>query len=770
MWLRRTKSFDQGKNQYRLLFDSHPQPMWVYDLETLRFLAVNEAAVSHYGYSREEFLRMSIKSIRPEEDWQRLEDNLKQSESGLQHSGMWRHRVKDGRIISVEISSNNIDFGGRDARLVIARDVTEQRLLQHKIEESNERFRAVAQVTTDVIWDWSHKDDRTWYSEGLEKVFGHSAEMGDLGSGFWLDHIHPEDRDRVIQSTNDAIAAKKPIWEDQYRFLRKDGSIAHVEDSAYLIFDADGAVVRLVGGMTDISERRAAEAKLSQQAALLDKAQDAIIVRDMAQRVLYWNQSAERIYGWMSMEAVGRSLVEILSADPEILKEPTALTLTQGEWTGTIEHRRRDGARLVIEARWTLVRDEQGQPSSILAIETDITKNAALEEQLLQSQRLEAIGQLTGGIAHDFNNLLTVILGNSELLVEKLPDGDPLRILAEMSKTAAERGAELTRRLLAFARRQPLQPKVVQVNALLAEMNGLVRRTLTADISVGLVPADGAGDALVDPSQLEAAVLNLCINARDAMPGGGRLTIETANVSLDEEYAEGNVEVAAGEYVMIAVSDTGVGIAPEVVSRVFEPFFTTKDVGKGTGLGLSMVYGFAKQSGGHVKIYSEVGRGTSVKLYLPRLLTKTEQLAAEEPLSAEPGRAERILLVEDEELVRFHAGGQLTALGYEVVAVVDGHEALDIIRDGGNFDLLFTDIVMPGGISGKQLADAARQLRPGLPVLFTSGYAENAIAHQGQLEPGVSLLSKPYTRADLARKVRAALRDPVAPGPTGELA
>ena len=770
MWLKRTKTFDRGEDQYRLLFDSHPQPMWVYDLETLRFLAVNEAAVSHYGYSREEFRRMSIKSIRPAEDWQRLEDNLNQSESGLQHSGVWRHRLKDGRIVSVEISSNNIDFGGRDARLVIVRDVTEQRLLQHKIEESEERFRAVAQVTTDVIWDWSHQDDRTWYSEGLERVFGHSAEMGNQGSGFWLDHIHPEDRDRVIRSTNDAIAARKPIWEDQYRFLRKDGSIAHVEDSAYLIFDADGAVVRLVGGMTDISERRAAEAKLSQQAALLDKAQDAIIVRDMAQRVLYWNQSAERIYGWTSIEAVGQSLVEILSADPAMLKEPTALTLTQGEWTGTIEHRRRDGARLVIEARWTLVRDEQGQPSSILAIETDITKNAALEEQLLQSQRLEAIGQLTGGIAHDFNNLLTVILGNSELLVEKLPDGDPLRILAEMSKTAAERGAELTRRLLAFARRQPLQPTVVQVNALLAEMNGLVRRTLTADISVELVPADSVGDALVDPSQLEAAVLNLCINARDAMPGGGRLTIETANVSLDEEYAEGNVEVAAGKYVMVAVSDTGVGIAPEIVSRVFEPFFTTKDVGKGTGLGLSMVYGFAKQSGGHVKIYSEVGRGTSVKLYLPRLTAKTDQLAAEKPASAERGKAERILLVEDEELVRFHAGGQLIALGYDVVAVVDGHEALDVIRDGGKFDLLFTDIVMPGGINGKQLADAARQLRPGLPVLFTSGYAENAIAHQGQLEPGVSLLSKPYNRADLALKVRAALRDCVASKPTGELA
>lgn len=757
MWLKRARASMERQSSYRLLFDSHPQPMWVYDLKTLRFLLVNDAAIAYYGYTREEFLQMSIKDIRPAEDWPQLEDNLSQSANGLQRSGEWRHRLKDGRIVFVEILSNVINFDGRDARLVIANDVTTRRTLEQKILDSEERFRAVAHVTTDVIWDWSHKDDRTWYSDGLQKIFGHAPEVGDNGSGFWLDHIHPEDKPRVIQSTEDAIARRLPTWEDQYRFLRKDGSVAYVEDSARLIFDADGKIVRLVGGMTDISERKAAEARLSQQAALLDKAQDAIIVRDLAHRVLYWNQSAERIYGWTKAEAEGGSLVDLSSSGAEIFTEPTAITLARGEWTGRINRRRKDGSSLIIEGRWTLVQDAQGGPSSILAIETDVTKQVALEEQLLQAQRLEAIGQLTGGIAHDFNNLLTVILGNSELLIEQLRDDDPLRVLAEMTKTAAERGAELTRRLLAFARRQPLEPKVVPINTLLAEMRGLLGRTLTADISIELAPGDDVGNALVDPAQLEAAVLNLCINARDAMTDGGRLTIETANVALDDEYAEGNIEVAAGEYVVIAVSDTGSGITPDNLARVFEPFFTTKDVGKGTGLGLSMVYGFARQSGGHAKIYSEVGRGTTVKLYLPKMNVENRHSRTGLIATTAQGGAEAILLVEDDELVRIHVGSQLTALGYTVVAVVDGHEALGAIKQGINFDLLFTDIVMPGGMNGKQLADAVREFRPDLPILFTSGYAENAIAHQGQLDPGVSLLSKPYSRGDLARKVRAAL-------------
>jgi PAS domain S-box-containing protein len=732
--------------------------MWVYDLETLRFLAVNDTAIADYGYSREEFLSMTIRGIRPPEDWNLLEVNVSRSQGLLQRSGDWRHQLKSGETIVVEIWSNVIDFDGRTARLVIAHNITEQRALEHRLQESEQRFRTVAQVTTDVIWDWSAKEDRTWYSDGLEKMFGYSLSDGEHDSSFWLRHIHPEDMDRVFKSTSDAITRKLTCWVLNYRFLKKDGSVAQVEDNAHLIYGPDGDLVRLVGGMTDVSARKADEARLAQQAALLDKAQDAIVVHDVDNRIVYWNHSAERIYGWSKNEALGHSIAELLSPEREQFAEAAAVALSRGEWSGRIAFGRKDGTRITVEGSWTLVEDENGNPQSILAIASDVTSRLALEEQLRQSQRLEAIGKLTGGVAHDFNNLLTIIVGNSELLVEQLAEGDPRRVLAEMTMSAAQRGAELTTRLLAFSRRQPLAPQIVDINALVVGMDSLLTRAITADIVVRIVPSSSAGTAMVDPAQLEAAILNLCINARDAMPDGGTLTLETGQLELDDQYVKDHTDMAAGPYVAIAVSDTGTGIAPNILSRVFEPFFTTKDVGKGTGLGLSMVYGFAQQSGGQAKIYSEVGHGTTVKLYLPRIQSSSERVCGRVAGGPIGGSGETILLVEDEQLVRHHVSTQLDALGYRAISVANATEAMDVIGQRTDIDLLFTDVVMPGAMNGRQLADAARAMRPGLAVLYTSGYAENAIAHGGRLEEGVLLLSKPYSRSEMANKVRSALR------------
>jgi CheY-like chemotaxis protein len=385
---------------------------------------------------------------------------------------------------------------------------------------------------------------------------------------------------------------------------------------------------------------------------------------------------------------------------------------------------------------------------------------------LRQAQRLEAIGQLTGGIAHDFNNLLTIILGNAELLADSLSAEQELRLLAEMTQTAAERGAELTSRLLAFARRQALDPRATDVAALLRGMDGLLHRTLGEQVELEVIHGGGLWQAMVDAPQLESAILNLCINARDAMPGGGRLTIETRNVHLDNDYADAHAEVIPGQYLQIAVSDTGLGMAPDVLARAFEPFFTTKPVGQGSGLGLSMVFGFAKQSRGHVKIYSEPGQGTTVKLYLPRAFDGEPMTAPSED-AAEYSGSERILVVEDDELVRTHVTAQLRDLGYRVVAVKNGPEALEALRQIADIDLLFTDVVMPGGLNGRQLAEQAVRLRPGLPVLFTSGYTENAIVHHGRLDPGVNLLNKPYRRRDLATKVRKALSPDAGAGSAG---
>ena len=380
-----------------------------------------------------------------------------------------------------------------------------------------------------------------------------------------------------------------------------------------------------------------------------------------------------------------------------------------------------------------------------------------LDQKLRQSQKMEAVGQLTGGIAHDFNNLLTVILGSADMLAKSLGHDDRLRALAQVTAKAAERGAELTNRLLAFARRQPLDPKATDINQRIAEMSRLLRGTLGEHIEIEIVRAAGLHRAMVDAGQLENAVLNLCLNARDAMPDGGRLTIETADVHLDAEYAARQSEVDPGDYVMVAVSDTGCGMDGATLERAFEPFFTTKEVGKGSGLGLSMVWGFVKQSRGHIRIYSEPGHGTAIKLYLPRAEIGADEAAGASSETSSQGGTEKILLVEDDDMVREHVRGELSGLGYEVVAARDGLEAIDSLRRFGDIELLFTDVVMRGGMSGRQLAEAARTMRPDLPVLFTSGYTENAIVHHGRLDRGIHLLAKPYRRHDLATKVRAIL-------------
>jgi signal transduction histidine kinase len=382
-------------------------------------------------------------------------------------------------------------------------------------------------------------------------------------------------------------------------------------------------------------------------------------------------------------------------------------------------------------------------------------KNIA-DLQLHQAQKMEAVGQLTGGVAHDLNNILTVITGTIEILAEAVADRPELLAIAKMIDEAAARGADLTQRLLAFARKQPLQPREVDVNVLVTQAANLLRPTLGEQIEVYMVLAGDTSRALIDPSQLTNAILNLALNARDAMPDGGKLTIETCNVVLDDQYAGANNDVTAGNYVLVAVTDSGHGIPAGILNNVFEPFFTTKDVDKGSGLGLSMVYGFVKQSNGHIKIYSEEGHGTTVRIYLPQVDGVAEPVELVSAPSMEGGN-ETILIVEDDSLVRTFVVGQIQSLGYTTLAAVDAREALVVIDGPQKVDLLFTDMIMPGLMNGRQLADEARLRRASLKVLFTSGYSNEAIIHHGHLDAGVLLLAKPYRKSDLAQMIRAAL-------------
>jgi signal transduction histidine kinase/ActR/RegA family two-component response regulator len=381
-------------------------------------------------------------------------------------------------------------------------------------------------------------------------------------------------------------------------------------------------------------------------------------------------------------------------------------------------------------------------------------KNVA-DLQLRQAQKMEAVGQLTGGVAHDLNNILTVITGTIEILAEAVADRPEMVAIAKMIDEAAARGADLTQRLLAFARKQPLQPREVDVNKLVMEATNLLRPTLGEQVEVHMTLAD-VSPALIDPSQLTNAILNLALNARDAMADGGKLVIETSNAVLDESYAGMNSGVAAGEYVMVAVTDSGHGIPAGILDNVFEPFFTTKDVDKGSGLGLSMVYGFVKQSNGHIKIYSEEGHGTTVRIYLPPVTGLAPSVEAASVASIEGGD-ETILVVEDDNLVRTFVLAQIRSLGYLTLEAVNAAEALVVIDSPQKIDLLFTDMIMPGSMNGRQLADAALQRRDSLKVLFTSGYSNEAIIHHGHLDAGVLLLAKPYRKSDLAHMIRAAL-------------
>ena len=488
----------------------------------------------------------------------------------------------------------------------------------------------------------------------------------------------------------------------------------------------------------------------------------AIFMLDPAGRVVKWNPGAQRIKGYTADEIVGQHISRFYTDEDRrdgVPDRAIATAARTGKFEGEGWRVRKDGthfwANVVIDA----IRNEHGELIGFAKVTRDRTEQRAAEERLRQAQKMEAVGQLTGGVAHDFNNLLTVISGNLEALQRRLSErGDQhLQRMVNSAITASSRAAVLTHQLLAFSRRQPLLPKSISINTMITGMADLVRRILPESIAIETVLVGGIWPTFVDANQLENSLLNLAVNARDAMPDGGKLTIEGANVHLDEHYAA-TADVPAGQYVGIFVSDSGVGMPQDIIGKAFEPFFTTKDVGQGTGLGLSQVYGFVRQSGGHVKIYSEVGIGTTVKIYLPRLITSHSATEGENPVTTVPsGFGETILVVEDEPEVRNFAVETLRELNYHVLDAPNGSRALRILDAHREIVLLLTDVGLPGGMNGRQLADEACRRRPDLKVLFTSGYARNAIVHHGRLDPGVELITKPFTFSGLAARVRHVL-------------
>ena len=631
-------------------------------------------------------------------------------------------------------------------------------------ERSDTRLlRAVVECAADGIILIDASGSVLMFNAACERLFRYSAsEVIGQNVKMLMPAPYREEHDRYLDNFH-RTSERKIIGIGREVFgQRKDGTTFPMDLAVGEAKQDDGSI--FVGIIHDLTESKRVERELRESSARLravvETAVDGVILIDSRGRILMFNPACERLFQYRADEVMHEN-VKLLMPPPYSVEHDgyirNFIETGHRKIIGIgreVVGRRKDGSTFPMDL--SVGEAKQDGEAIFVGIIHDLTERKRTEEQLVQAQKMETVGQLSGGIAHDFNNLLTVIVGNAEFLSENLKSRQDLKQLADDIGRAGDRGAELTQRLLAFGRRQILVPVEIECNELLDSMHKLLRRTLREDIEIRTDFDPAIPPAFADPAQLESAVLNIALNAQDAMPNGGRLTISTANASLDDHYKSLHPEVMAGEYVLVAITDNGEGMPKDVIERVFEPFFTTKEVGKGSGLGLSMVYGFVKQSNGHVSIYSEPGLGTTIRIYLPQGPTKGKPPPAQSPADSEPlpRGVETVMIVEDDPFVRSFAVMRLQSLGYQVIAAVDGADALQKLRADVHVDILFTDIVMPGGINGWELADLARGLRPGLPVLLTSGYALETLAKHGRLRAGAVVLTKPYRKVDLARRLR----------------
>jgi two-component system, cell cycle sensor histidine kinase and response regulator CckA len=868
----------------RLLFENNPQPMWIYDVESLAFLAVNLAAVDLYGYSRNEFLRMTIQDIRPAQDIPGLLDIVGQQVEGFLKSSKCKHLKKDGTLIDVEITSHDLLWSGRPARLVSAADITERTRTEERLTQSEESYRQLVEESPDAML--VHRHGAIIFANGAcARLFGASTADQLLGRQH-LDSVHPNDRELVKERIQKFAYDLESVRRYETQFLRFDGTEIYAEVVARSVIYKGEPAVQVM--LRDISQRLQAEQTLRRREADLAAAQriahlgsyemDVSDLDGFEKNPIRWSDENFRIFGYepgqiavfgttflsalhpedkvrireelrrgirdgnsVSLEyriirpngavrfihshtnvirdaktnhlvrlvGTAQDITESKKAEERFYKafnanpEPMTIAIMSNglyidvneSFLRITEHRREDvightsldlhfwerpedrakfieiltnrGSVRDLEITFLTKSGEQrigmilaetievdGQ-TCVLAIVKDFTDQKGLEKQLRQSQKMEAIGQLSGGIAHDFNNLLSVIIGYCEAIEERLSPDDPLQRKCEQIKKAGQSAASLTSQLLAFSRQQVLAPKILDLNTIVRNVEKMLRRLIGEHIDFSTVLEPGLASIKADQGQIEQVIVNLVVNARDAMPRGGRLRIETASVHLDEAYVRRHSPQQAGPYVSVTVSDTGTGMDAETQAHIFEPFFTTKEIGKGTGLGLSTVYGVVRQSDGHIWVYSELGHGTTFKIYLPRSGQAAQVEKSSPGLTESLRGTETILLVEDAEPLRELARGLLADNGYTVLETGHPEHAIEIARKfKGSIHLLLTDMVMPG-MNGRVLAGKLASVRPDMKVVFMSGYT--GFTHSGLVDSELILLPKPFTKDTLLRKVRDVL-------------
>ena len=609
-----------------------------------------------------------------------------------------------------------------------------------------------------LMWFSNPNAECLYFNKAWLECRGRSLEQ-EIGWG-WLEGLHPDDRERSQDIFLSAFQERRPA-QQEYRLRCADGSFRWFSDGSFPWFTPNGSYQGYIGFAHDITERKEAEEKELWLAAIVRDSVDAIIGETPDGIISSWNPGAERTYGYTAAEVVGQHISVLVPADhlPEL--ERVMQTIRQGRMVPQhqTKQRHKDGRLFDVLATISPIKNKEGEIVGVSAIAQDLTEFMRLEQQYRQAQKLEAVGTLAGGVAHDFNNLLTVINGYSELLIGRLAPNHPLQdMVAEILKAGKQAGT-LTRQLLAFSRQQVLEPKVLNLNVVLSDTDKMLRRLIGEDIILTTVLVPALGLVKVDPGQMQQVVMNLVVNARDAMPQGGKLTLETHNVTLDEGYSRTHLGVQPGRYSVLAVSDTGCGMDEATKARIFEPFFTTKGPGKGTGLGLAVVHGMVNQSGGHIEVYSELGHGTTFKLYFPHVQGPVSSGKSQPGVTTMPKGSETVLLVEDDDTVRALARHVLRSCGYTVLEAADGRKAVQLAESHqGPIDLLISDVVMPY-LGGRQLAERLVALKPDLKVLFSSGYTDDAIVRHGVLQAEFAFLQKPFTPTALAQKVREVLDD-----------
>ncbi len=742
----------ENEAKFRTLFEVANDANFI--LHNGVFVDCNAKALQLFGATRDQLIGQSPALFSPSFQPDGIGSQVKATKfiqsalAGEPQFFEWMHQRLDGTLVESDISLSRFELGGNIYIQAIVRDITERKQAEQKQRASEERYRTLFDYAPDGI---VIADPQGTYLDGnasICRMLGYNRD--ELIGRSASDIVAQSEVPKIAEALNEIKEVS--LHHQEWQFRRKDG--VHFPAEVIVTPMPDG---NLLGMIRDTSERKRAEEQIAEQATFLDKAQDAIFVRDLDGKMLFWNKGAERMYGWTRQEVLSRKMDDLLYTHPKELKEAYRATMSQGDWHGELQHFTKDGEELMIESRWTLIRDNEGLAKSVLAINTDITEKKMIEAQFMRAQRMESIGTLAGGIAHDLNNILAPIMMSIELLKETSTDPMSANILKTI-EISAKRGADIVRQVLSFARGLEGERIEVQLKHLLNEVQNIIKDTFPKDIRLEFSIPNDIWTILGDPTQVHQILLNLCVNARDAMPNGGSLSVSVENCVLDEHYAAMNLEAKAGRYVQISVADTGTGIPPTLLEKIFEPFFTTKPINKGTGLGLSTVMAIVKSHGGLINVYSEPNKGTTFKVYLPALEMSSEARKEQLAQASLPrGNGETILLVDDEASIITITTQTLLAFGYHVLAAADGAEAVAIYAERKNdIAVVLTDMAMPI-MDGAATIRALTKMNPRLKIISASGLHANADMTKASGVGIKHFLTKPYTAATLLKAMRTIL-------------